>query len=192
MKTVHSKLVSNGLDKYKRLISFNIVLVFFSLSMDCLIIGMMSLNNSFVYMQFHPLAYLVKLKIEMSMANLIAKVSVLPVKAKSNYTDPHHVSRSNPNEDGSIPLRIAVKKDVVVRHDDIEACSDEDVDVEMEGEGEGEGGNITPSGSSAGMVRKDGGEAGESRGYPDRDAVGHGREQVTKGPLDEEWFTFER
>jgi hypothetical protein len=35
-----------------------------SLSMDVLIIGMMSLKNSFVYMQFHPLAYIVKLKIE--------------------------------------------------------------------------------------------------------------------------------
>jgi hypothetical protein len=48
MKTVHEKLVANGLSKYKRLINFNLVLVFFSLSMDCLIIGMMSLRNSFV------------------------------------------------------------------------------------------------------------------------------------------------
>lgn len=48
MKTVYSKLVGNGLQKYKTLIKFNAVLVVFSLSMDALIIGMMSLNNSFV------------------------------------------------------------------------------------------------------------------------------------------------
>lgn len=35
----------------------------------------MSLPNSFVYMQFHPLAYIVKLKIEMSMADLITSVA---------------------------------------------------------------------------------------------------------------------
>ncbi|PNP86371.1 hypothetical protein FNYG_00287 [Fusarium nygamai] len=50
-------------------------IVGFSLSMDVLIISMMSLNNTFVYMQFHPFAYIVKLKIEMSMADLISKVA---------------------------------------------------------------------------------------------------------------------
>lgn len=48
MKTVQKKLVGNGLKKYKALIKFNVVLVAFSLSMDALIIGMMSLHNSFV------------------------------------------------------------------------------------------------------------------------------------------------
>jgi hypothetical protein len=47
----------------------------FSLSMDVLIIAMMSLRNTFVYMQFHPLAYTVKLHIEMSMADLIGKIA---------------------------------------------------------------------------------------------------------------------
>ncbi|RDW65121.1 hypothetical protein BP6252_10772 [Coleophoma cylindrospora] len=35
----------------------------------------MSLRNTFVYMQFHPLAYMVKLRIELSMADLIGKVA---------------------------------------------------------------------------------------------------------------------
>lgn len=48
MKTVHNKLVGNGLKKYQTLIKFNALLVAFSLAMDALIIGMMSLNNSFV------------------------------------------------------------------------------------------------------------------------------------------------
>ncbi|KAB8293763.1 hypothetical protein EYC80_009248 [Monilinia laxa] len=105
MKTVHSKLVGNGLKKYKTLIKFNALLVAFSLGMDALIIGMMSLRNSFVYMQFHPLAYLVKLNIEMSMAELIAKVSVLP----SNYLPPKN----------RIPLQIGIQTDISIKHDDV-------------------------------------------------------------------------
>jgi hypothetical protein len=34
----------------------------------------MSLRNTFLYVEFHPLAYLVKLHIELSMAELIAKI----------------------------------------------------------------------------------------------------------------------
>ncbi|KAG9234755.1 hypothetical protein BJ875DRAFT_530858, partial [Amylocarpus encephaloides] len=75
IRTVQQKLVDQGLVKYNRLVRFNMWIIGFSLSMDILIIGMMSLKNSFVYMQFHPLAYIVKLNIEMSMADLIAKIS---------------------------------------------------------------------------------------------------------------------
>lgn len=134
-------------------------------------------------MQFHPLAYLVKLNIEMSMADLIAKISVIPMKPKS-HSNAEHRSHSNPNEEGSIPLRIAVKKDVVVQHDDL--------DLDIEGDGEGEGANLTPSGSSAGIVKKGGDEEGESMEYTDMDTAGQGRVQITKGPLDQSWFRFER
>ncbi|APA08460.1 hypothetical protein SS1G_02149 [Sclerotinia sclerotiorum 1980 UF-70] len=106
MKTVYSKLVGNGLKKYKTLIKFNAVLVVFSLAMDVLIIGMMSLDNSFVYMQFHPLAYLVKLNIEMSMAELIAKVSALP----SNWLPPKKRTA----------LKIGIQTDISIKHDDID------------------------------------------------------------------------
>lgn len=71
---------------------YNTQIIGVSLAMDVLIIGtppscilflliayknaaMMSLRNDFVYMQFHPVAYLVKLNIEMSMSNLIIKVA---------------------------------------------------------------------------------------------------------------------
>ena len=40
-----------------------------------MLIGLMSLPNQVVYMQFHPVAYKVKLNIEMSMANLIRKIA---------------------------------------------------------------------------------------------------------------------
>ncbi|KAL2848412.1 hypothetical protein BJY01DRAFT_233975 [Aspergillus pseudoustus] len=72
---VRANLVSAGLRKYKVLIYFNMSIIGISLSMDVLIIGMMSLRNTFVYMQFHPLAYMVKLNIELSMADLIGRVA---------------------------------------------------------------------------------------------------------------------
>ncbi|KAH6723733.1 hypothetical protein BKA61DRAFT_534893 [Leptodontidium sp. MPI-SDFR-AT-0119] len=87
--TVKIQLVNQGLVKYNRLIRFNMWIIGFSLSMDVLIISMMSLKNSFVYMQFHPFAYIVKLNIEMSMADLIAKVS----RASTTWKDPS-VSRA--------------------------------------------------------------------------------------------------
>ncbi|KAF4450306.1 hypothetical protein F53441_6589 [Fusarium austroafricanum] len=72
---VRINLIIHGLTKYKRLTQFNMFIIGFSLSMDVLIITMMSLRNTFVYMQFHPLAYTVKLHIEMSMADLIGKIA---------------------------------------------------------------------------------------------------------------------
>ncbi|KAF7531620.1 hypothetical protein G7054_g8703 [Neopestalotiopsis clavispora] len=46
---VSRNLVHNGLEKYKRLARFNLFIIGFSLSMDVLIIGMMSLQNTFVW-----------------------------------------------------------------------------------------------------------------------------------------------
>ena len=40
-----------------------------------LIIGMMFIRNQLVFMSFHPVAYTVKLNIEMTMANLIRKLA---------------------------------------------------------------------------------------------------------------------
>ncbi|KAM3088240.1 hypothetical protein ACMFMG_002294 [Clarireedia jacksonii] len=72
---VRSKLISFGLTKYQALFNFNASIVVVSLSMDLLLIGLMSLPNNFIYVQFHPLAYIVKLNIELTMANLISKIT---------------------------------------------------------------------------------------------------------------------
>ncbi|KAH8594755.1 hypothetical protein B0O99DRAFT_687533 [Bisporella sp. PMI_857] len=80
--TVQKRLVARGLKKYEPLVRFNVWIIGFSLAMDVLIIGTMSLKNSFVYMQFHPLAYIVKLNIEMSLAELIARVNRDPSSAQ--------------------------------------------------------------------------------------------------------------
>ncbi|CAI9628022.1 unnamed protein product [Alternaria burnsii] len=76
LKTVKENLINNGLTKYNKLVRFNQQIVMLSLLMDVMIIAAMSIPNSFVYIQFHPLAYLVKLNIEMTMANLIKRIAV--------------------------------------------------------------------------------------------------------------------
>ncbi|KAF7547237.1 hypothetical protein G7Z17_g7876 [Cylindrodendrum hubeiense] len=75
---VKSRLIANGLTKYTRLFRVNLAMIGISITMD-----------------FHPLAYLVKLHIEMNMADLITKV----VKASNpaDYADySNSLSRSNP------------------------------------------------------------------------------------------------
>ncbi|KAG8735994.1 hypothetical protein FRC10_009932 [Ceratobasidium sp. 414] len=72
---ITKRLVSMGLKKYDKLVQFNKRIIMVSLSMDILIIGMMSYRNDFVYMQFHPVAYMVKLEIEMCMSRLMVKVA---------------------------------------------------------------------------------------------------------------------
>ncbi|CAH0017095.1 unnamed protein product [Clonostachys rhizophaga] len=76
---VRSTLIAYGLTKYVLLYRVNIAMILISMTMDVLIIGMMSLPSAFLYVLFHPLAYLIKLHIELSMAELIAKI----VKASS-------------------------------------------------------------------------------------------------------------
>ncbi|RKK69457.1 hypothetical protein BFJ69_g12719 [Fusarium oxysporum] len=49
---VRKNLIIHGLTKYKRLTHFNMFIIGFSLSMDVLIITMMSLRNTFVYVHY--------------------------------------------------------------------------------------------------------------------------------------------
>lgn len=48
VRIVQQNLVQLGLRKYSNLVRFNMFIIIFSLSMDVLIIAMMSLNNTFV------------------------------------------------------------------------------------------------------------------------------------------------
>ncbi|KAH7192805.1 uncharacterized protein B0J16DRAFT_380692 [Fusarium flagelliforme] len=71
---VRSRLIENGLTKYVPLYRMNLALIFLSLSLDFALVGLMSLPSSLVYLSFHPVAYLLKLHIEMKMAELITKI----------------------------------------------------------------------------------------------------------------------
>ncbi|KAF2014551.1 hypothetical protein BU24DRAFT_451561 [Aaosphaeria arxii CBS 175.79] len=76
IRVVRANLVRNGLQKYNKLVRMNEKLIVISLLMDVMIIAAMSIPNGLLYASFHPLAYLVKLNIEMIMANLIRKVAL--------------------------------------------------------------------------------------------------------------------
>ncbi|KAI0129896.1 hypothetical protein BJ170DRAFT_291591 [Xylariales sp. AK1849] len=76
LRVVQKRLLEHyGLVKYKPLVSFNTKLMVVSILMDAMLIGLMSLPNQVVYVQFHPVAYMVKLNIEMSMASLITRLA---------------------------------------------------------------------------------------------------------------------
>ncbi|KAF2687245.1 hypothetical protein K458DRAFT_295981 [Lentithecium fluviatile CBS 122367] len=96
---VRSKLISRGLTKYTPLFRFNAGIVVISIAMDGLIIAMMSLPNDLVYTQFHSLAYIVKLNIELNMADLISKVV-----RRQDRTDKAN-SSSNPSKGTELTSR---------------------------------------------------------------------------------------
>jgi hypothetical protein len=48
IRTVRANLVSNGLQKYNKLVRFNCFMIVISLLMDLVILGTMSLPNGFV------------------------------------------------------------------------------------------------------------------------------------------------
>ncbi|CAM1502595.1 Fc.00g073710.m01.CDS01 [Cosmosporella sp. VM-42] len=74
LRLTRNRLINNGLTKYVPLYKANLVLVCISMSLDVILIGLMSLPSGLVYLQFHPVAYLLKLQIEMVMADLITKI----------------------------------------------------------------------------------------------------------------------
>ncbi|KAH7464001.1 hypothetical protein FOMA001_g17970 [Fusarium oxysporum f. sp. matthiolae] len=89
LRIVQERLVKESrLTKYRPLVSFNAKLMILSVGMDILLIGLMSLPNQTVFIQFHPVVYLVKLNIEMSMASLITQL------ARKKMTDERYPSMS--------------------------------------------------------------------------------------------------
>ncbi|KAF9052242.1 hypothetical protein BDZ89DRAFT_1125702 [Hymenopellis radicata] len=71
IRVVKTRLINFGLTKYDRVMKFNESIIFVSISMDILLLGVTALHNGF----FHPVTYIVKLQIEMTMSRLIIKVA---------------------------------------------------------------------------------------------------------------------
>ncbi|KAG5952181.1 hypothetical protein E4U53_001452 [Claviceps sorghi] len=71
---VRFRLISHGLNKYWLLFKFNCALVVLSTGMDTALLGMLSLPAPYLYVQFAPVVYIVKLHVELTMASLIAKI----------------------------------------------------------------------------------------------------------------------
>ncbi|KAJ4322246.1 hypothetical protein N0V94_002476 [Neodidymelliopsis sp. IMI 364377] len=98
LRIVKIRLVEQvGLTKYKPLVSFNAKLMIVSIAMDGLLIGLMFLKNQVVYIQFHPVVYMVKLNIEMSMASLIVRLA----QGKENDVHPDFESSTGPSNSQS-------------------------------------------------------------------------------------------
>ncbi|KAM5344217.1 hypothetical protein ACJ41O_012754 [Fusarium nematophilum] len=92
LRTVKKRLIEqHRLKKYEPLVGFNAKLMIISIAMDAMLIGLMSLPNQVVYIQFHPVAYMVKLNIEMSMAKLITRL------ARGENADEYYPSMSHSN-----------------------------------------------------------------------------------------------
>ncbi|KAI9930672.1 hypothetical protein MW887_011427 [Aspergillus wentii] len=123
---VRSRLISGGLTKYWRLWKFNAGIVVVSLSMDVLLLGLLSYPDPYVsvcifyhdhergtnllltsYVQFAPLAYIVKLHIELTMAVLISKVVKSSGKERSDewYPSSNQATRPHPgsHRDSAFP-----------------------------------------------------------------------------------------
>ncbi|KAK2033989.1 hypothetical protein LX32DRAFT_679335 [Colletotrichum zoysiae] len=106
LRVVKNRLLNqHGLMKYKPLVGFNAKLMVLSIAMDAMLIGLMSLPNQVVYIQFHPVAYMVKLNIEMSMASLITRLardrdSGMEFSSLSYSHGPSGSRRTGPTPDG--------------------------------------------------------------------------------------------
>ncbi|KAI4596200.1 hypothetical protein KJ359_005707 [Pestalotiopsis sp. 9143b] len=107
--TVRHNLIAAGLTKYKPLYRFNMAMICCSISLDVVLIGSMSIGTGVIYIQFHPLVYLLKLHIELNMADLIAKVvrASNPLNNHQDVTDNTTSSgmsgSQKRNTQGSIP-----------------------------------------------------------------------------------------
>ncbi|KAH7348136.1 hypothetical protein BKA66DRAFT_432423 [Pyrenochaeta sp. MPI-SDFR-AT-0127] len=135
LRTVKIRLVKqHGLTKYKPLVGFNAKLMVVSIAMDALLIGLMFLPNQVVYIQFHPVVYIVKLNIEMSMASLVVRLAQgrpqndMDPEEFHSSTDPnshvrsgHHIKSQNAlsrDHKGSIQLSSRTKKGVSMGRSD--------------------------------------------------------------------------
>ncbi|KAJ8083179.1 hypothetical protein PM082_009048 [Marasmius tenuissimus] len=123
---VKKRLINHRLTKYTRVMKFNEYIIFVSIGMDILLMGMTTLKNPFVYCQFHPVVYIVKLAIEMSMSRLLIKVARstgINVYDEERHFSSGTVSRSRQKSvSGAVPpgISIRVQNHVVTERDEIE------------------------------------------------------------------------
>ncbi|KAK7440375.1 hypothetical protein VKT23_017011 [Stygiomarasmius scandens] len=129
---VRKRLVASGLKKYDKLVKYNLLIIWVSLGMDVLIIAMMSLQNAFLYTVFHPLAFMVKLEIEMTMSNLIVAVArgtgVYVDEFASESTGPSNVRTHGVGVE-SQAVRVTVHTEAVTDHDDLPPDFSQNLDV---------------------------------------------------------------
>lgn len=150
-----------------------------------MIIGLMHLSNPMVYTQFHPVAYMVKLNIEMTMASLIKKIAQATVSEREGRSMGHYTHEYAGNElthpastykngtftTASARPRLPSNAEIYEDHDLDCIRTTKEVQVQVE--------NVPSSGGD-----KDSDvENGNSKGFDQRP---HGRVVVTKRQSDDE------
>ncbi|RYP30630.1 hypothetical protein DL768_011192 [Monosporascus sp. mg162] len=133
---VRTKLINNGLTKYFAIYKVNLVMVAISISLDVILVGLMSLPNTLVYLQFHSVAYMIKLIIEINMAELITKV----VRATNPHSNPYgstpkEASRSQKTGSNKLSHFLGTGRDNMFRGDNHNAqvTVGKGADMEMDG-----------------------------------------------------------
>ncbi|KAK7440225.1 hypothetical protein VKT23_017167 [Stygiomarasmius scandens] len=101
IRTVKKRLIDHGLTKYDRVLKFNQMIIFFSIGLDVFLICMTTLKNPFVYVQFHPIVYIAKLQIEITMSKLIVKVA--RSTGVNVFHEPHDGKSHSTYETGHVP-----------------------------------------------------------------------------------------
>lgn len=79
-----------------------------------MLIGLMSLPNQVVFTQFHPVAYMVKLNIEMTMASLITKIA-RATGVGDDGNRPHNSSGTRSRHDGLRTLNEETDHDIAMK-----------------------------------------------------------------------------
>ncbi|KAK9787701.1 hypothetical protein AB5N19_03404 [Seiridium cardinale] len=88
---VRTHLIDAGFAKYKAIYRESILMIAVSISLDIVILGLMSLPTPTVYLAFEPTQYIIKLHIEMNMAELIIKVVKSPNHKTVDLTGPYGI-----------------------------------------------------------------------------------------------------
>ncbi|KAI3548117.1 hypothetical protein CSPX01_03284 [Colletotrichum filicis] len=78
LRIIQHEFVADGLQKYRLLFYCGVLFVLISLCMDILMIVMMTVQEPFLYAMTHPMAYTMKMIVEMTMADLISSIAKRP------------------------------------------------------------------------------------------------------------------
>ncbi|CAJ2508221.1 Uu.00g094070.m01.CDS01 [Anthostomella pinea] len=105
LRIFYRQLILGGLNKYWTLFRVNVAMICLGLSLDGVLIGVMSLSCRVVYMQFNPLVFMTKLIIELNLAEMIADIvcSSNPLAPRRDLEEATMV-RTTPDSQTSSPI----------------------------------------------------------------------------------------
>ncbi|THU81291.1 hypothetical protein K435DRAFT_809198 [Dendrothele bispora CBS 962.96] len=131
IRTVKKRLIDYGLTKYDKVVLFNQRIIILSIGMDIFLLCMSILTkNPLVYFQFHPITYVVKLQIEITMSNLIVRTALATGIDVYQELDDNlkNLSDHLPNESFKLTM-VHVQTQICTRHSE----EDESVEIRVTG-----------------------------------------------------------